>query len=270
MEEKKVKVARLRSPNFPYISLERAIELIRILFKNYRRSLVPFDTAMTTLEFSPKSSKAKQVMAALSSYGLADTEGKGDDKQIKISDLGYNVIIDDRPVSVERDRFCREAALSPNLFKTLYEKFPHNIPSDEVLSHELKVRHDFNPDSVLDFIKVYRQTMTFAKVYESGIMEEENTGSVEQEPIRETGKAMTQVLSPRPSHDTKVFGVPMPDISEREIANYPIKGGTIRLLASGPVTQKAIDKLIKMLELSKEEFPENDQPIVSDPGNEQT
>lgn len=41
------------------------------------------------------------------------------------------------------------------------------------------------------------------------------------------------------------------------------------MLASGPVTQKAIDKLIALLNLSKEDFPENDQSASSDSGDEQ-
>ena len=58
-------------------------------------------------------------------------------------------------------------------------------------------------------------------------------------------------------------GRPLPSISistnEREIANYPVgRGLKARILFSGetPITSESIDKLIKLLELNKEDLPD--------------
>jgi len=253
-----IKLTRQRSPNFPYTNLDRAIELCRILYKSYRKTFIPIDTAIKTVELSPKSSKAKQIMAALSAFNLLETEGVGDNRKVKISDLGYSIIIDERPNSHERDKYLRDAALSPNIFRTIYEKFLHNMPSDEVLSHELKMRHNFNPDSVAVFIKVYKQTMDFAKIYESG-----SSGG-----ITPTESQLTDVYdksgfvpSPPPLRSASC-GDKTTIISlgnEREIANYPIgRGLKARIIVSGEcqVSLEAIEKLIKLLELNKEDLSE--------------
>lgn len=249
------KGARLRSPNFPYISLERAIELVRMLYKTYRRSLVRFDTAIATIELSPKSSKAKQIMAAVSAFGLIETEGAGDDKKIKISDLGNSIIIDDRSFSPERDEHLRAAALNPNIFRIVYEKFSHEIPPDEALGYELKVQHNFNPDSVADFIKVYKQTMGYAKVYESGVMPDKSTTSAEDQKLKKSYADDVFDTFFKPSR----AGVVSPYGKEREIANYPVgRGLKARIIVSGdtPVSLEAIEKLIKLLELNKEDLSE--------------
>jgi hypothetical protein len=48
-------------------------------------------------------------------------------------------------------------------------------------------------------------------------------------------------------------------VNEREIANYPVgKGLKARILFSGerPITEESIEKLIKLLELNKNDLPE--------------
>ena len=59
-------------------------------------------------------------------------------------------------------------------------------------------------------------------------------------------------------------GRPLPSISistnEREIANYPVgRGLKARILffsGETPITSESIDKLIKLLELNKEDLPD--------------
>jgi hypothetical protein len=256
---------KMRSPNFPAFPLERSLSQAKILLGKFKLSPVAFEVAVHNgLNLSPTSSAGLQTVAALTAYGLIEVKGSGKEKRVKITQLAYKIIEDYRPISPERDEAIREAAMRPTIFRKILLDYPSAPPDADALAHDLKFKYEFNPNAVSNFINAFLKTMSFAKVYESGIIGEEDVPIEEPEMQATTDKNMT-------TNSTYLRGSAhlAPASIEREIANYPIKGGTIRLLASGPVTQKAIDKLIKMLELSKEEFPENDISIASDAPDEQ-
>lgn len=192
-------------------------------------------------------------------YGLIEVIGSGKEKKIKVSPLAYKIIEDKRAASSERDDAIREAALNPSIFRKIKEDYPDCLPPEDLLEHDLKFKHDFNPKAVYSFISVFSKTMDYANVYQSGIICDETDLPEEVNMIATTDKIQIKDIP-----ITKTPNSQVTISNEREIANYPVRGGTIRLLASGPVTQKAIDKLIALLTLSKDDFPENDQPIIKD------
>lgn len=243
---------RMRGPNYPSIDLDRSITIAQSLFEKYKKTSVAFEVAMKALNISPKSSGGLRITAALASYGLIEVEGVGNAKQIKISDLAYQIIADKRAISSERDIAIRESALSPVMFKKIWEEYPENLPPKDVLEYDLTFKYRFNPSSTSDFINVFTKTMEYAKVYEYDIIGGENSITQEQDMTNITDKTIE-----KPS----VKAPPMFSGNEKEIANYPIKGGTVRLLASAPITQKSIEKLIKQLELSKDDFPLEEEQL---------
>ncbi len=278
MEEKK----RMRSPNYPYISLERAVTLAENLFDSNKRYSVPLAAAAKSWEMSPTSSSIPRFIAALLSYGLLDSEGEKQDKRVKISDLAFKIIIDKRPNSLERKRALIEAAMVPIIFQKLTAHFPDGLPGDETLKYTLIADFKFNPESAGDVIKVFRETIDYTQFYESGIISEERTGSAEASMVNGGVNDMsTKVSNPvERSVSTQRFGLhsdlPKPgtlgigiDSSlEREVAKYPVgKDTSIRLIATGKITQKAIKKLIAILELNLEDFP-NDEHSIPLTGNE--
>ncbi len=244
----KEKKGRHRSANFPSISLDRSIMIVRTLYEKYRRGSVVFGVAMKALNISPTSSGALRVVAALLAYRLVEVDGTGDARQIKVSDLAFRIIADKRDVSPERDMSIRESALSPPMFKKIWEEHPEHLPPDDLLEYELTFVHKFNPGTSKDFINTFKKTMDYASVYNSDIMGDENH-FVEDSPMTTTRvgiqdlAALDQQRASMPSYPRKLS-------AEHEIANYRIMDGTIRLTATGTVNQEAIRKLIKHLELS--------------------
>jgi len=247
MEKKK----RVRSPNYPALTLEKSLGLIEVLFKQHSRYLVALEVAAKGWDISAKSSYIAQHLAALSAYGLIEIEGEKDSKKIKVSDLAFKILMDKRPDSEEREALIKEAALKPNIFKKIYDKYSTVPPADDTLDYELKTQYGFNPASVTDFIDIFKQTIEFAKVYKSGIIGEKDIPIKEPEMIPTTDKIPLK-------DSTLVKGSALFGMNEREIANYPAGPGvTIRITVSGggAITQKSIEKLIKHLELDKEYFP---------------
>ncbi len=259
-EEKDTK-AKTRSPNFPAFSLERSLELSKALLSKYQRTLVPWAIAVKTLGYSPKSSGGLQSTATLRYYGLLDIIGMGESKKVKLSDGAYNILIDSRTVSSERDRRIREAALMPPLFKKLVEQYPEGIPDSEVLGHELKTAYKVNPGSVNDFIKVFTETIAFAKVYESDIIGSEQEESEEEIGLTEQEKGDNKLID-----KAKQVGIPiLPKVgivgagSVGNVLSFVefSPGLTFQLIAkeNTHITQKTFERLIKFLELTKEDYP---------------
>lgn len=254
--------SRHRSPNYPAISLERAISFAQTLYEKFKQSPIAYEVAARGLNYSPTSSVGMQIMASISYYGLIDVEGSGKNKRVKLSDFAFKIIVDKRTVSPERDTAIKQAALNPSIFKKIKDDFPNDIPADEALQYDLVMKYKFNPASVHQLIKMFKETMAYAKVYESYIMGADS-GDIEigKDEIIEGDQSMmppydTTLLMPKPS---SLPAISM-NIEEREIAKYPVgRDISIRIIASGHITQKAIQKLIKILQINIEDFPENDQ-----------
>jgi len=257
MEPQKVKakLLRLRSPNYPSLTLEKALELAEVLLKDHSRYPVSLKVAAESWGVSPESSYVAQHIAALSYYGLIATEGEKDSKKIKISELAYKILMDKRPDSQERKALILEAALNPGIIKKLFDTYPSGLPADHALEYELTTKHQFNPKSVTDFITLFKKNMDFAQIYKSGIMDGEKP------PTKEPDMATTNENSLiKGQQSAKILSATIPLPNERKIAEYPVgRGLSARILVSGeaPFTMESFKKLINLLELTKEDIIEN-------------
>lgn len=267
--ENKEKKKRIRSPNYPFISLEKSLKYAEIIYQNQKRYAVPMESVAKDWGFSSAiTSFMGQHVAALSSFGLIDIEGGKDNKKIKISDLTFNILIDKRPESKERENLTKEAALKPDIFQSIYNTYPNGLPAEHTLEYDLVSKYHFNESSTKKFIGILKETFDFAKVYQSGIIkvkteptEEPNMPNIEPSAI-ESLKGQSQLTTPPPSTLPPCF-----DREEREVAKYPIgKGLTARIIISGDsrTTVESIEKLIKLLELNKEDL----QEIISNENDE--
>lgn len=201
--ETKEKSKRWRSPNYPLITLQRGFELIDILYKNHNIYFVALEVIGKDWGFSFKSSHLAQLISALTSYKLIDVEGVGNTRRIKISDFAFKIITDKRTETEEQRKILiQEAALGPDIFKKICTIYPSGLPADTALEYELIHQFRFNPKSVKEFIGIFRRTMAFAKIYESGIIGDENKPIKEPDmsiadssPIKESPE---MILSPPP------------------------------------------------------------------------
>jgi antitoxin component HigA of HigAB toxin-antitoxin module len=255
------KKSRHRSPNYPSITLQKGMELAKTLFEVHGRHAAPLEVAARDWGVSATSSYTAQQVAALAAYGLVDVEGTKEAKRVKVSDLAFNIFIDRRPDSRDRCALIKEAALRPDIFRKLYDAYPDRLPVDHALEYELVKEYKFNPKSVLDFISILRATLDFAKVYEPDILEAELFPNEEGKMIAAPDKTPVKEAIPLPVDPIRI----KMSMDEREIANYPIgQGLKARILISGksPLTQKAIEKLVALLNLNKEDL--QDLPEVGD------
>jgi hypothetical protein len=230
--------------------------LVAILYEKYARTSIAFEVAAKAMGFSPKSSSGLQVMASLSYYRLIDIKGIGIDRRVSISDLAFEIIMDKRPESKDKEAAIKEAALNPAFFKKIKEFYGNQIPDDSSLEYDLPFKFKFNPGTVKEFIRVFKDTMSFAKVYESDIMPDENTLLEETGMIAQEEKIGTKGIPPQ--------GASRPPVAaaignEREKALYSLGGDLkVRIIFSGnsAISSKAIKKLMDLLNLNKDDFIE--------------
>lgn len=154
---------RVRSPNYPAVSLEEAIEKARVLYDREITHFTGIDVASAHWKYKSASTGGALIIAALSAYGLAETKGSGSDRQVRINDTGRKLILDQRPkTDRERLELLRMAALSPKLHNELWEKWGGELPSDNTIRHYLVLERNFNEGTVVDFIANYKKTLDFA------------------------------------------------------------------------------------------------------------
>src|SRR5690348_12180948 len=79
------KAKKGRSPNHPSLSLEVAVQKTKALHEKYGRQPAPLLHACLTMGYKSIYSTSNQAVAALVSYGLADTSGKGDARKVFVT-----------------------------------------------------------------------------------------------------------------------------------------------------------------------------------------
>lgn len=155
-----------RSPSFPYIGLTKAMERVEQLYNYAKRfdSRIA-DASKPAWNMGPKSSSTLQTVAALLAYGLIEDSGSGDNRKIKISDLAYRALVDQRPGA--KEAALAEAALKPKLFAEYASTWGRERPPEANCLSELTLDRGFTPDGAKAFLKVYDDIIGYAEPDES-------------------------------------------------------------------------------------------------------
>jgi hypothetical protein len=243
---------RVRSPKFPFIDLQTAIQRADAFYKSEKRNSASVPVALKTWDYNDKSSGGLQTISALKEFGLMEDSGSKDARRVKLTDRALRIILDTREDSPERDRLVQDAALLPNIHCALWEQYGRELPSDSNLRHYLMFDYEppFNENSVDGFIAQFRSTLAYAKLTTSDTIssEAEDKGTIEtsDEPEAE----MQEVRQDQ--QNVKSLGR-TPVGSDIPVAPDCIMG----VNATGRVTQGGIEKLIAYLQLIKGSFPQN-------------
>lgn len=206
----KKKSAKLRSPAYPGINLETAIKRADGLYKKERRNPVPFPVAVGHWGFGPKSSGGLVSVAALKSFGLLeDVERSTSGRIVKLTDLAFQILLDERPDSSERAAAIKKAALRPRIHSVIWEKYGATEGvSDANLKHDLVFNLKFNENTVEEFIKEYKDTIAFAKLTDSDklSLESEDKDPTEDQSEEEADMTETQQHQPSGKHNPPLTG----------------------------------------------------------------
>ncbi len=159
MEQKKPKRKLIRSPNHPVLRLDEAISRARAIFDHEKRVATTAEVILTHLGYKKNSGPGARALSALKQYGLLEEHSGA----YRVTDTAFNLLHLSED-SVERRNALKEAAQKPGLFRELLLTYKDGLPSDETLKDYLLTKKGFNPDSVLDFIKIFKETIKLANL----------------------------------------------------------------------------------------------------------
>jgi|GEM_PF-939021 len=147
-------MTRVRSPNYPAISLPEAIERTTKAFAKENRHPAPRDVMVKALGFGSINGTSAGALSAAVKYGLLDKVGEN----YKVSDRAIMIM---HPHDMqEKTRAIREAAEAPTLFADVLAQYPGGLPSDDNLRSYL-IRSGFAPAALTSVIQALRDTMSF-------------------------------------------------------------------------------------------------------------
>ena len=146
-------MAKIRSPNYPGISLPDAIERIKKIHSKAHTHKVDAKTIAQAAGYGGLNGAALTVLSALKKYTLLEESGK----ELRVSPLAMTIIAD--PVeSQERREAIQAAAFAPVLFVEIRKQFPGTVPGDEIVRSFL-IKRAFSASSVDTAIRAFRETM---------------------------------------------------------------------------------------------------------------
>lgn len=245
-DDPKTKRSMHRSPRYPGLSLEAAIERVQTIYDHEKKTPAKIDVILGHLGLKPGTGPAHRVIAALRQYGLLEPK----DAYLRVSDLAFKILYLSEE-SQERQEALREAAYKPQIIKDVFVEFPDGLPSDANLSDYLVSKKSFNPESVAFFVGILRKNLALVPLGTQGY----------EEPEEEEAMSPEIIENPPPERRQPALGGKVAPIGsatgEQERLRFSLSGGrTVRLIFGGPApTQAEIDDLMDYLKISRRTFP---------------
>lgn len=259
------KVRKERSPSFPFIGLSKALERVRAVYAHAKRHEARLADLAAAWGMGVKSSGTIQTVAALVAYGLLEDQGSGEARKFKVTDLALKALEDQRPGA--REAAQAEAALKPKLIAEYVEKWRGGRPADGICISELRFERSFTGDGAKAFLKVFDDTAGFTKGVESD-KNPDQAAQLDGQKVEESGDKSADKFK-LPWEKNNPPPPPKPPVKqperrilmegERELTTGMLaKDASFRLIVSGRIGVKEIERLIKKLEIDKEILAEQD------------
>ena len=238
---------RVRSPNYPAISLAEAVEKLGALHERIHKHPAPKEAIAKALGYKGWNGTSGAIVSAHTKFGLLD---RVDAEQFKLTERAMRIIA---PKSrTEKLEALREAALAPALYAELVADYGEQPPHDDILRPWL-IRRGFAPSAVGGVIQGYRDTMAVVEPTEEG--SDPSGVQVEDRPIQ------VQAAEPGvPSRGPTKAGALVEAVAVMQRpakSSFEVRGMIDRLDVSGVLLdQQAADKLIAFLQMAKTTLPQ--------------
>ena len=227
-----------RSPRYPRVNLTKAIDLARRLYDGAHQSKIDADTAAKVIGYTNSSSGAAAgALGALRQYGLVDGL-RGD---VCVSDLAMRIL---QPMdAAERIDALHEAANRPDIFAQIMRQFDSELPRADAPIFAFLVRQvGFSQRGAAEVVEVLRETFADLPDFEDqDVREEEAAEPAVNFEVVSRPSAHDRVMSDMQEDADEVIALPLGAGCRAEVRFY------------GEVTSKSYDRLLRHLELLKED-----------------
>lgn len=214
MAESTQKANRHRSPNYPSISLEEAIQKIRVIYDDHRKNPADREVFSKILGYKGLNGASAKVISSLSKYGLLEGSGTA----LRVSSIGEDLALH-RPGDPEFAKAVHIAVGSPTFFKELFLEYPEGLPtSDHSIEAALRKR-GFHPQAVAPAIQTYRDTLDYeAKVTTAS---EEPQPDADKESPQKDADGSTPPNAPAPPPGQVSYSIPIAPDSRTIVVSGP-------------------------------------------------
>jgi hypothetical protein len=237
---------RVRSPNYPAMSLVEAIQQIQKLSGKIGQHPAPRGAVATSMGYSGLHGASATAISALSKYGLLERVGE----DYKLSERAMRIIAPHN--RGEKLQALEEAAHEPALFAELMDHFKGEIPGDELLRSYL-IRKGFAQAAVPSVITAYRETWELVTRENQEYFGQPRAGvAPTTKPNDDLGKVVDSMFAESPAAPPQ--GV-KPMESERVVFTHEIEPSHgVRVMASGTVDNDLLDALEAFITLQKKKL----------------
>jgi hypothetical protein len=226
---------KARSPNYPVIGLEEAIQRLKAIYEKQQRYPASRDTFAKLMGYGGLHGASATVVSALSKYGLL--EGHGD--TLRVSEMGQDLILH-RKGDPEYTEALRTAAFMPAFFREMREQYPYGLPSEHSLRASL-IKRGFSPKAIDPAVRAYRDTIEFVDAETEGYDTEESVDTHNEMAMQ------TQPMGIAASYDS----VSIADPGKRTVALPYSVTEWATLQAAFPLSEAVWQQMITVLEAMK-------------------
>lgn len=237
-------MSRIRSPNYPQLSLDEALKRVKQVFDRERQHPTSRDVVLLGMGYNGANGASLGSLSAAIKYGLL--EKAGDD--LRVSDRAVAILHPHSPE--ERAAAIHAAATAPALFAELLDHFKGGLPSDDSLRAYL-VRRGFAQSALTSVIQAFRDTISLVK--DTGEVSDMNP-ALQPTVEREIASPSRQFASRGGSH---VAAGTAPVVASRAL-EVTLKHGRISV-AGDLGTRDEVESLIRMLTMNKEFLPAKEE-----------
>jgi hypothetical protein len=244
-----------RSPSYPAIDLKTAVGRAAEIQKMAGNHPAPYGAVIKAWGYGPKSSNGILTVAALKKYALATDTGRAEARKIQLTRLGSEILFFNEG-SDEWLQRARTAALTPKIYRTLWQSYGPDLPADTVMLYDLTFEKRFGEAAARDVIRLFRATVAYVNLAEADGMldvddaDEESGEDTEQEQILTPPSSLTpspqvQTHSPEPGQSGSVKRA----TSTVQLTYAPTEWALLQ--AKFPMSEQDWDAMIAVLEAMK-------------------
>lgn len=240
-----------RSPPFPFISLEKALERTAKLYEYSKGHPVRTASAVVAWGYQPKSSGGIQTIAALKSFGLLTDSGSNEERKVQVSDLGRR-LLRGPPPDVRR-QLLQQAALGSKVIAEYWGEWGARRPPDNDCKWELCDKRGFTEEAAAKFLTVYDLTVSYAGLDDSDMVLDDAADIGPPVDVEEPAMEDTPPRAPAPTVRFAGGGgaaspeVTVPEGSRKAV--FPLTEGDVTLIFPADLSPSALEELGDYLEI---------------------
>lgn len=255
---------RMRSPNYPSMPLDRAIDIIGRMFNDLRTSAVDREVAARSMGYTGVTGHSGKILSNLIQYGLLQKVGKN---EVRVSSRAVEILHPDDAAS--KAKALMDAAFEPELFQELRDRFDEGVLSEAAIRSYL-IKKGFTDAALQSAIRAYVDTYRYVEQcleYESYGPSTERAGESVADQKVGTGGAMRAPRTPASKPPAaRTESIYPPRATEPSTPQFWVVAPDDIVLGGRARTKEDAQYIIDFFELLKGRLPS--QQETKEPGNE--